>query len=95
MKHTTITGAIFFSLLTINNANAIDVVYSLSGLSNCKDVGEYRTNVKKKATKERVEKKLMSEGEKDSATHVYVNEYIDERGSGKGIKAIATGKRCD
>lgn len=85
---------IILSLMVSLSLNATEIVYSMKGLGKCETVGKYNTNLKKRATKERIEKRLVKKGEADNISHIYVTDFIDNRASGKGIKVKAVGKQC-
>ncbi len=84
----------FMLIAATNSVNAAEVVYSMSGLQSCEKVGKYNKNLRTKATKQKIEKKLVKLGNKDDATHVYIREFIDSTGQGKGMRAKAVGYRC-
>ncbi|MBL4940738.1 MAG: hypothetical protein JKY81_03650 [Colwellia sp.] len=90
MKYILSILCVFISL----SLNATEVVYSMQGLENCKNVGSYNTSLRKRATKERIEKRLIKKGKANNVSHIYVSDFIDNRKSGKGIKVKAVGKVC-
>lgn len=90
MKYCLLIIFVFGSL----SLNATEVVYSMKGLEKCKSMGSYNTSLKKRATKERIEKRLIKKGEANNISHIYVTDFIDNRASGKGIKVKAIGKQC-
>ena len=83
-----------FSILNFTTLKAVEVVYSLSGLSGCEVVGTYKKTIRNKASKKKMEKKLKRMGAKDGATHVFVVSFIDSTNKGKGMKARAEGRKC-
>jgi hypothetical protein len=83
-----------FSFLNFTSLQAVEVVYSLSGLSGCEVVGTYKKTIRNKASKKNMEKKLRSMAGKDGATHVFVTTFIDNTNKGKGMKAKAEGRKC-
>jgi len=90
MKYSLLIPCVFASL----SLNATEVVYSLNGIEKCKSVTSYNTSLKKRATKARMEKRLIKKGEQDNISHIYITDFIDNRKSGKGIKVKAIGKNC-
>jgi len=97
MKYILTYVILAFAFLS-NTANATEVVYSMRGLEHCKDIATYNTSISRHASRERIEKKLMSKGTEDKATHVYITKFIDNtgqgKGKGKGIKVKAVGLQC-